>query len=102
MDTRLVRNSETSDAASTGGRSRYPAMAATIRQDPSGVFVTPTFAAAIRASVSTTWLTPRADAAAAPSAAPMKNSGMMKPPRQPADTLLDEASDFTPPARRRG
>jgi len=26
----------------------------------------------------------------------MKNSGMMKPPRHPAETIVDEASNFIP------
>ena len=50
--------------------------------------------------MATTRLTPNASHAADPSAAPMKKSGMMYPPRHPQTRSLDAATNFTRAATR--
>ena len=90
-----MRNKATSEASSTGGSRRSPAISATTSVDPNGVFVTPTRMAAISAAIATSRCTPMTVWLAAPSAAPTKKSGMMNPPRQPDDRIIDDATSLT-------
>src|SRR4051795_917058 len=72
-----------------------PAISVTTSTDPIGVFVTPTLHATINAGTSTHSLVPGSHACAAvPSAAPMKNNGMMNPPRHPVARVTAEATSF--------
>src|SRR4051794_5700477 len=92
----------------TGSKGR-PAISVTTRVVPSGVFVTPTQSATIIVAISRVSFVPgSAWCTSWPSVAPMKNSGMMKPPFQPEASvtvvpasLASSATARAPAARRR-
>jgi hypothetical protein len=66
-----------------------PAISVTTSVEPRGVLVTPTLMAAIKAAIMTASLVDGTRRwSRRPEAAPMKNMGMMKPPRQPDDKVM--------------
>jgi hypothetical protein len=101
IDTRLVRNKATSAATNVEGRSRRPAISLTTSVDPKGVLVMPTLQAVIPAAMAITGSTWKTWATTDPRAAPMKNRGMMKPPRHPAERMVDEATNLISTASSR-
>src|SRR6185312_889686 len=88
--TSLVRTNDTITAMSVVGSNWNPVISVTTSVEPSGVLVTPVFAAAMNAA---TMITSLASGTAPCNArarhAPMKNRGMMKPPRHSADSVTD-------------